>query len=235
MTNFKKMIFGWYILLKRPFSRKSQRREWQREKLIMPFRLLVHPVATFSDLKFENQSSFFLANVLMVVYILQNMLTEVGTGWMFNPNGSFSVPLLLVRTFGVVLMWTVCNWAMCTLTEGEGKMQEIWIALCYSLLPSILFGFISLFASHVLSLDESIIHGFLQSFGMAWTLLLAFLGMMVMHQYTVLKTLLSVLYTAVCAILALFLIFLFFSIAQQLWSFIQGLAQEFSYRQWLGN
>jgi len=231
LTNLRKMFSGWYILLRQTRIQKISPSKWNREKLIGPFRLLVHPVSGFSDMKFEGMSSFFIANVLMLLYIFQQAAAEAGTGWLFNPGGEgISIPFLLVRTLGVIVLWTVCNWAMCTLTNGEGKMREIWIAMCYALLPSIVLGFIGTVVSRLLSLDEGIIYGFLQSFGTAWTLLLVFLGMMIMHQYTVLKTVLSVLYTLVCAVLAIFLIFLFFTIAQQLYGFIAGLAQELSYR-----
>ena len=45
-----------------------------------------------------------------------------------------SLPALL-QSAGALLLWTICNWATCTLIDGEGTMRDIWIAAAYSLTP----------------------------------------------------------------------------------------------------
>lgn len=231
MTNFRKMIRGYYVLINRARFPQNRKFKFNREMLIYPFRLLVHPIDGFTDLKYEGRSSLLIANVLMVLYIFQRLLSASETGYLFNTKQE-SLNLLIIagQIVSLLLLWTICNWAMCTLTEGEGKLSEIWIVICYALLPSILFGFIQILISHTLSLDEHAIYAVFHTIGTGWTLLLAFLGMMVVHQYSVSKTMLSVIYTGVCIVIVLFLLLLFFTISQQLFGFIIGLAQEISYR-----
>ncbi len=229
MTNFKKMVYGFYGLAKRRFKPQTVRREPEREKLIYPFRMLIHPIAVFSDLKYEGRASMPLANVLLVLFILQRLLADGASGYLFSPSETSGILMVLATTLGLVVLWTVCNWAMCTLTDGEGKMREIWIATCYALLPTILFGFIEVGLTHLMSLDEEMIVTAVAQLGNIWTLLLIFVGVLVVHQYTVSKTLLTTLFTLVCMILVLFLIFLFFSVTQQLYGFISGLFEELSY------
>ena len=48
---------------------------------------------------------------------------------------------------------------MCTLLDGEGKMREIWIALCYALFPTILLGAIGILLSNVLAQGEALMCG----------------------------------------------------------------------------
>lgn len=80
-------------------------------------------------------------------------------------------------------------------------MRDIWIAAAYSLTPWILFGFLGILLSNVLSLDEAMIYQTFQVVGAGWSLLLVFLGMMIVHQYTVKKTIVSIIITLL-AILA---------------------------------
>ncbi len=109
-------------------------------------------------------------------------------------------------------------------------MSEIWIATAYSLTPYLLLGSIGIVVSNILSLDESILYGTLRTIAVGWSLLLVFLGMMTVHQYTVKKTIASVIFTLLAILAACFLLLLFFAIAQQMWGFATGIVQELGYR-----
>lgn len=232
MSNVRKMIEGIVTHVRQRRSTGRQPGTWDKERLIYPFRMLLHPLQALNDVKYEDKGSLFLANVLMVLFFLTNLLQTAASGYLYNPleGESFSLLSLLAQTVGVALLWTVCNWATCTLTDGEGKMREIWIMLCYALLPYILLGNVSLLLSHVFSLDESILYGAVQAVATLWTGVLLFLAMLTAHQYTVGKTILSCLFTLLAILAACFLLLLFFSIAQQIVGFVTGIAQELSYR-----
>lgn len=69
-----------------------------------------------------------------------------------------------------------------------------------------------------------------QVVGAGWSLLLVFLGMMIVHQYTVKKTIVSIIITLLAILAVCFLLLLFFSIAQQILGFATSIAQELTYR-----
>ena len=231
-TNVRKMALGCYVLLRRRREPDARRRKFDREKLIYPFRLLFHPLAVFNDVKFEKKASLPLANLLVLLFFLEGVAQAAATGYLFNPDSgmNFNILPILAGTVGIVLIWTVCNWAMCTLNNGEGRMSEIWIATAYSLTPYLLLGSIGIVVSNILSLDESILYGTLRTIAVGWSLLLVFLGMMTVHQYTVKKTIASVIFTLLAILAACFLLLLFFAIAQQMWGFATGIVQELGYR-----
>lgn len=231
-SNVRKMCLGVYIAFqKRRNSGRLISRALDREKLIYPFRLLFHPVAVFNDLKFEGKLSVRLANLLLFLFFLERALESALGGYLFNEkaDGDFSIWPMLAGTVGISLLWTVCNWAMCTLTGGEGRMSEIWGAVCYSLTPWILLGFVGIALSNIFSLDESVILGAVHFLAAGWSLLLVFLGMMVIHQFSVTKTVTSVILTLLCMIAVCFLILLFFSIIQQIVGFVSVLFTEISF------
>ncbi len=232
MTNVRKMLLGCCIRIQQRRLKITPRSAWDKEKLIYPFRLLLHPLAVFQDLKYERKASLPLANLLVLLFFLEQLLQAVFTGYLFNPQQETHVRLLtvLVQSVGVVLLWTVCNWATSTLIDGEGTMRDIWIATAYSLTPWILLGGIGILVSNVLSLDESMIYTTLGVIGTGWSLLLVFLGMMMVHQYTVKKTIASVIFALLTILAVCFLLLLFFSIAQQMIGFASSIVQELTYR-----
>ena len=232
MTNVRKMLLGCYIRIQQRRLQITPRGVWDKEKLIYPFRLLIHPLAVFQDLKYERRASLPLANLLVLLFFLEQLAQALFTGYLFNPDQGMHVRLLtiLVQSAGIVLLWTVCNWATSTLIDGEGTMRDIWIATAYSLTPWILLGGIGILVSNVLSLDESMVYTTLGVIGTGWSLLLVFLGMMIVHQYTVKKTIASVIFALLTILAVCFLLLLFFSIAQQMIGFVSSIVQELTYR-----
>lgn len=232
MTNVRKMLLGCYIRIQQRRLQVTPRKKWEKEKLLYPFRLLIHPLATFSDMKYENKASLPLANLLVGLFFLQQLLQGLFTGYLFNPIEAAHVRIwtVLAQSVGVVLLWTVCNWATSTLIDGEGTMRDIWIATAYALMPWILLGSVGIILSNILSLDESMLYSTLEAIGTGWSLLLVFLGMMTVHQYTVKKTVASVVFALLTILAVCFLLLLFFSIAQQIIGFTSSIVQELAYR-----
>ena len=232
MTNVKKMLLGCYIHLRQRRLRDTPPAKPDKEKLLYPFRLLIHPLAVFQDLKYEKKASMGLANLLVLLFFLEALTQALCTGYLFHPQPDSLVRLLpaLLQSAGALLLWTICNWATYTLIDGEGTMRDIWIAAAYSLTPWILLGFLGILLSNVLSLDEAMIYQTFQVVGAGWSLLLVFLGMMIVHQYTVKKTIVSIIITLLAILAVCFLLLLFFSIAQQILGFATSIAQELTYR-----
>lgn len=210
---------------------QPERLRWRsldKTKLLVPFRLFFHPVETMNDIKFEGRGSLALANLLAFLYFVGQMMAFSMTGYLFNAHDirQFNLFLILAQTVVVLLLWAVCNWSSCTLLEGEGTFRQIWIATCYSLMPMVLGQLPLLLASRILSLSESMFLTAATAVLQGWSLLLLFLGMMVMHQFTVARTVGSVLITLVLLAAVAFLALLSFSIFQQLVAFIGTVARR---------
>ena len=232
MKNLKKIVVGIYVSILRRKEKQYVKTPFSREKLIYPFRLLTHPIATFSDLKYEGKFSMGIAWVMAALFFLEQALAFEGTGYLFN--GHYGEPLntisMLVTTVGLLGLWAICNWATSTLGNGEGKMSEIWMVMCYSLLPWIVTGAIAIVLSNIVTTDEQILFTTFQVIGIGWSLLLMFLGTLVVHQYTVKQTIGSVVVTALLLLGAAFLLLMLYGIVQEIRNFVSGIFTELSYR-----
>ncbi len=233
MQNTKLFIKAVKYKVRSMIEQKSVPINWHKSFILYPFKLFFHPIDTFNDLKYEGKSSMIIANVLAILFFLVKLLQQTTTSYLFMPSGGENVSIwtVLAISVGLLMIFTVCNWATSTLVDGEGSMGDIWIAVTYSLLPSILFTALNIVLSYFFTVTESTFYNFFSVFGTTWTILLVFLGLMVMHQYTVTKTVFSVFATLVIILCFVFLILLFMSIYQQIYSFIVNIVREIIIRQ----
>lgn len=199
-----------------------------RKMWAYPFRIFTRPFDSFSDMKYEAKGSVLIANFILFLYFLSSVAEYMYTGFLYNDNDTTKLNIFvqLFSSVAIVVLWAVANWAVCTLMDGEGTFKEIWIASCYSLTPMILGELIYIPLSNILVYEEQV---YLQLIHIVSILLLCFFlfaGMLVTHQYTALKTVLSCLLTVAAVILIMFLFLLVFSVVQQMYGFIQTVSTE---------
>lgn len=228
MNNIKKLFRGIFIKFRQIDWEGLKWSNLDKTKILVPFSLFAHPIETFNDIKYEKRGSLAIANIMLVILFLEEIANYFFVGFLFSNNepSQFSLVPILLKTVVIVLLWCVTNWAMCTLLEGDGTFKDIWLATCYSLLPLILFRLPLGIISNALTVSESAIYTTISSVVLGWSLLLVFLGMMVVHQFTVTKTIGSVILSLAMIVILAFLVLLGFSIFQQMWAFAKTIVTE---------
>lgn len=201
---------------------------WHKSLLIYPFRLFIHPLDTFNDLKYEKKASLWIANGMAVLFLIVRVIQEIYTSYLFSASATEEkgAMTILLTSVGVLVIWTVCNWATCTLFDGEGTVKDIWIVVTYSLLPYLICSLLNTVLSHYFTTAEVQFYTFFSILGTGWTLMLIFLGLLVAHQYTVTKNILSILGTLLIIVCLIFLLLLFLSIFQQIYDFMANVISE---------
>ena len=199
-----------------------------KEKIYILFRLLTHPIDALNDVKYEKKGSLTIANIILFLFFLVHIFSSSKTGYLFLSSNEVKVNIISVflTSVGAVALWNVCNWAVCTLFDGEGSFREIWIMTCYSILPYVILQPMIVLFSNVLSIDETVLYSTLSTLAMAWFLLLAFLSMMVCQQFTVTKTIVLAIVTFLAILAVAFLALMLFSTSQQIIGFVKNIVLE---------
>ena len=199
-----------------------------KEKIYILFRLLTHPIDALNDVKYEKKGSLTIANIILFLFFLVHMFSSSKTGYLFLSSNEVKVNIISVflTSVGAVALWNVCNWAVCTLFDGEGSFREIWIMTCYSILPYVILQPMIVLFSNVLSIDETVLYSTLSTLAMAWFLLLAFLSMMVCQQFTVTKTIVLAIVTFLAILAVAFLALMLFSTSPQIIGFVKNIVLE---------
>ena len=202
-----------------------------KEELLYAFHVIFHPFDGFWDLKHEKRGSMRSASVILITTILVYFYNSIGKGYIFSPYTSYSdIFGAVTAVLAPLLLWVVANWCLTTLFEGEGSMRDIFIASCYCLTPLILLIFPSTLLSHVLAANESGILTLMSSFAYLWLGILLVLGMMVTHDYSVSKNLLTCLATIVGMAFIMFIGILFTSLMAKIVMFITQIVEEIAFR-----
>lgn len=203
-------------------------RNLDKSKAAWPFRVIFHPVAGFQEIKYEHRGSAGLAFLIWVLLFLVGTMGYFANGFVFNLNRPQDFSLLyqfFISAF-LLLLWCIANWALCTLFDGEGRFGEIWIMSCYAFFPQVLFGFPLILLSRCLCLEEQAFLTLFQVLVNGWCIVLVFIGVMIIHQFSFKKALFSCLLTLFGMVAIFYLGMLFFSMFQQMVSFVQTVLRE---------
>ncbi len=203
-----------------------------KEELLYAFHVILHPFDGFWDLKHEKRGSVRSALVILIITILAYYYNTIGQGYIFNPYPStaFNIMSSVSAVLAPLLLWVVANWCLTTLFEGEGSMSDIFTASCYCLTPLPLIMIPVTIATNFLTASEGGIVTMLVSFAYIWLGLLVFFGMMVTHDYSAGKNILTCIATIVGMAFIMFIGILFSSLMAKIVSFVTNIVEEITYR-----
>ena len=203
-----------------------------KEEMIYAIHVIFHPFDGFWDLKHEKRGSLRAAIVYMLLAVLAYFYQAVGSGYAVNQQIVYTT--IIEQAISVLLpifLFAVANWCLTTLFEGEGSFKDIVIALGYSMLPLILTIVPTTIASNFLTGPTEVqIIEFINMIGLIWLGILVFLGMMVTHDYSMWKNILTTLGTVIGMVFIMFIGILFTTLLGKLVSFVTNIITELNYR-----
>ena len=112
------------------------------------------------------------------------------------------------------------------MVDGEGKFLDIYIASAYALVPVVLINIPLLVMSNLITIKEAAFYNFFDSVSIIWTVFLFLVGIMTVHQFTMPKTIGTILVALLGMVIIVFLFVLFFALIQQLINFVILLVKE---------
>ena len=191
-----------------------------------------HPFDGFWDLIHEKKGTLAAAHTFLILFLIVRVMKLIVTSFqfinapiqhinVFEEAGSLALPFLVL---------CVANWAMTTLFEGKGRFKDIYMAMCYALVPYILIQLPMVIISNGLTFEEGSIFTIMLSVSVIWCCFLVFIGLMQIHDYGPGKTLIFLVVTVVGAMVIIFLVLTFFSLLSDAIAYFVSLYREIVYR-----
>ncbi len=192
----------------------------------------VHPFKAFDEIKSKQMGSVIIAFVILLLYYLSNVFEAVGSGFLATHVVIYRYNTIytLIKTVGIVLLWTICNWLISSSFEGKGRFKDVLVATTYSLIPLIVFTYIKVILSHVLSLSGLRIVDAIGVVVLIITFFILCIAVMTVHEFDFFKFLITAIVSVLFMILVAFVIFVVIILLQQVGNFFTSLFSEILYR-----
>ena len=192
---------------------------------------LLHPADTFYEIKRNNGGSVIIATIFLITWYAFKII-GFSSGFIFNTSDirNANAWYALAQTFGLVILFTLANWAVCTLMEGKGKLKDIYTVTCYSLIPMIIQAIGYDVLSNVLTLSEANILSILNYACLLFTLVYIVMGLINIHEYSFGKFIFTTVVTVLAMVLIVFLVFMVAILLQQTKNFVETVYLEAFFR-----
>ena len=198
----------------------------------LPMYILVHPVDGFYNMKFQKEGTTRLAIFNFFLVCVSSAFMNQYTSLRVVPTHPLSGnSLYLFISFSIALLFfCTSNWAVSSISDGEGRFKDILMVCGYSMTPIILTYIPVTIFSNALAARESGFYFMIINIAVGYSLLLGFIGLIIVHNYTVVKAIINIFLTIIALLVIIFLLTLFMSMWTQLWVFVQSLYLEITFR-----
>ena len=211
---------------------KKEKFSQYKKSLKFAFYCLTHPLDGFWDLTHERRGTIAAANTILVLTLLARILKLQYTSFMFNEVywPEVNIVMELSSVLFPLALWCVGNWALTTLFDGKGRLDQVYMATCYCMLPYPLIQFPLIILSNVVTVEEGAFYAVLSVISLVWAAALIIAALMQIHEYSMSKTILFTVASIFAMLVMVFLLLLFFSMISQGISYFISLGKEILFR-----
>lgn len=205
---------------------------FSKAKIQYMFYTLTHPMDGFYEIRHREKGSAPLAVLIVILFSISYTINRMCASFIVNDINPRTVDLLSDLQGVLVIFFLFCigNWSITCLMNGEGRLKDIITVVGYSLLPMVLTYIPATILSLVLSDEEVIFYQIIIWLGTAWAVILAIMGIMVVHNYTSGKTLITLLLTILAMLIIMFVLMMLFTLIQQVYGFLYSIYTELKFR-----
>ncbi|HWT73447.1 MAG TPA: YIP1 family protein [Mobilitalea sp.] len=204
---------------------------FDKSKASNPFYLMFHPFNASYDIRFKNEGIPVISYLILIIWFFAQVMECQNTGFIFNFNklSDINVFILFAKVVIPFAMWTCGNWVVSILINGTGRFRDIWILSSYCAVPHIIAMLCRVFLSNVLVMNEPFAD-YVSLFGMGWSLIILFIGTMVIHEYGFTENITACLFSVGIMAIILFFTVLVGNLYTEFISFIKIIFSEILFR-----
>ena len=186
----------------------------------------------FYEIRHRGRGSVPLAVLSVILFSFVFSMNKMLASFIVNDTDPRTVDSLnnLSGVLLLYLLFCVGNWSITCLMNGEGRLKDIATILGYSLVPLTISYVIATIVSQALAQNEEGFYSIIITIGTMWTVLLALSGIMIIHNYSLGKTLLTVILTVVAMLIIVFIVMMLSDLVNQVYNFIYSIYTELLFR-----
>lgn len=212
--------------------KKNNKKLINNPKIKLVFSAPFHPFESFRILKEKKQGSIIIAIIITVLFYVSSVLKVTSSGFLYTTTlmKNYNSLYTLGSTVGLLLLWSVSNWLVCSMFQGKGTLKEVYTASTYAIVPFVFYTFIEVILNNFLPYSCA---GILNAIGVAvliYTVFMLVVAMVEVHEYDFFKVLLTGIVIIFFMILIVFIILMCAILLKQFTSFIGSIYEEIAFR-----
>lgn len=205
---------------------------FNREKWEHLFYTVSHPVDGSYWIRHQEKGSVAIAWLMVVLFSISFSINRAYAGMIvnnINPQSTDSLRELVsvLLLFGILC---VSNWSITCLMDGEGRMKDIVTVVGYSFFPIAVAFFLGTVLSQFVTQSEAGFYAILLGLGIVYGVFMMIAGIMQVHNYTMGKTLITLILTVIAVLIIIFLSLLLVDLITKVVKFINTLITEITLR-----
>jgi len=205
---------------------------FSKDKWNFMFYTMTHPADGFYEIRHRDRGSVPLAVVMVILFSICYSMNRMLASFVVNDVEPRTVDSLkeLTAVLLLYLLFCVGNWSITCLMEGEGRLKDIAIAVGYALVPMIVTLVPATIISQGIADNEEAFYTMLVAVGIAYSAIIALIGIMQVHNYTLGKTLVVLFLTFIAMFIIIFICLLLADLVNQIYNFFYSLYTEIIFR-----
>ncbi|MEH6993544.1 YIP1 family protein [Neobacillus drentensis] len=206
--------------------------DWKTRKLLSEllflFKFFKHPIDSFYYLKRKQYATVLSATILYIILFIEYLIAKFQTGFIFSYQrlGEKSLLVEILIVFVPLLLFILINYMVSTINDGEGRFKDIYIGTIYSLAPYLVFIIPITILSNVLTYNESFIYIFSIRIIYVWCLIILFIMIQEIHNYTFSETVRNIFVTLFGMAIMILVVFIVFVLFDQVYDFVYSIMKE---------
>ena len=198
------------------------------KELFYSFRVARHPLDTYYDIRVGKTGAVLGATILYVLLFVSFMLYMVGKGFIYQYQDiqEMDISSIVIGFFALLGLFVICNYLVTSINDGEGSLKQVYMLLAYGTMPLIITFLSVTVLSYVVTTNEAFFLTVGLTVGAVWTIILVFLGLQTVHNYSVKETIASIVLTFVLMGIVVVVVMVVTIMWDQVWSFLSTVWEE---------
>ena len=201
-------------------------------QLLFIFKIPKNPMDAYYGIKRENKVSVKSASIFYGIFVVIYLADKYLRGYIFSgiTIGQYSVVKDAAIIIGVLILMVLAHYLICSITEGEASLKNVYCAIVYSLMPYIILRPLVIILTHILTDSEVFLINFLNV--IIYTCSIALLIVMVneLNNYKAKETVKCIFWTLFAFFVAIVVLFILYVMCKQTIEFIAQIWSEVIYR-----
>lgn len=221
-------------------DREKRFREWRRGwkeramnargvgDVLYGFTTARHPLNGYYDIRVGKKGTVLGAGILYLLLFGVYICYMVGKGFIYQYYDVQELDMgsIVIGFFAFTGLFAVCNYLAASINDGEGSLKGVSLAMAYGTVPLSVALLVVTLLSYCVTANEAFFLDVLLWGGGIWTIVLLFVGLQTIHNYTVKETVKSILVTALFLFVVIVVILVVTIMCEQVLQFVTTIGKE---------